>query len=75
VELYLHSPHTSSWRGAQLKHREDFTLLPTSGSKARIRYGGEVLLFFHRIVLFLKMNVSVETVKFVLSLIDILTSI
>jgi hypothetical protein len=26
VELYLHSPNTSSWRGAQLKHRDNFTL-------------------------------------------------
>jgi len=25
VDLYLHSPSTPSWRGAQLKHRDDFT--------------------------------------------------
>jgi hypothetical protein len=25
VELYLHSPSTPSWRGAQLKHRDNFT--------------------------------------------------
>jgi hypothetical protein len=25
VELYLHSPYTPSWRGAQLKHRDNFT--------------------------------------------------
>jgi hypothetical protein len=25
VELYLHSPDTPSWRGAQLKHRDNFT--------------------------------------------------
>jgi hypothetical protein len=25
VEIYLHSLNTSSWRGAQLKHRENFT--------------------------------------------------
>jgi hypothetical protein len=24
LELYLHSPNTSSWRGAQLKHRDNF---------------------------------------------------
>jgi len=24
VELYLHSPDTPSWRGAQLKHRNNF---------------------------------------------------
>jgi hypothetical protein len=26
VELYLHSPNTPSWRGARLKHRDNFTL-------------------------------------------------
>jgi hypothetical protein len=25
VELYLHSPNTPSWRGVQLKHRDNFT--------------------------------------------------
>jgi hypothetical protein len=25
VELYIHSPNTPSWRGAQLKHRDSFT--------------------------------------------------
>jgi hypothetical protein len=25
VELYLHSPNTPSWRGARLKHRDNFT--------------------------------------------------
>jgi hypothetical protein len=25
VELYIHSTNTSSWRGAQLKHRDNFT--------------------------------------------------
>jgi hypothetical protein len=25
AELYLHFPNTSSWRGAQLKHRDNFT--------------------------------------------------
>jgi hypothetical protein len=24
VELYLHSPHTASWRGAQGEHRDNF---------------------------------------------------
>jgi len=24
VELYLHFPDTSSWRGAQLEHRDNF---------------------------------------------------
>jgi hypothetical protein len=26
VELYFHSPNTPSWRSAQLKHRDNFTL-------------------------------------------------
>jgi hypothetical protein len=25
MELYLHFPNTPSWRGAQLKHRDNFT--------------------------------------------------
>jgi hypothetical protein len=29
VELYLHSPSTPSWHGAQLKHRDNFTLQVT----------------------------------------------
>jgi hypothetical protein len=28
VELYLHSPNTPSWCGAQLKHRDNFYILP-----------------------------------------------
>jgi hypothetical protein len=28
MELYLHSSSTPSWRGAQLKHRDNFTFLP-----------------------------------------------
>jgi hypothetical protein len=27
VELYLHSPNTPSWRGAQLKHKENFIFI------------------------------------------------
>jgi len=27
VELYLHSPNTPSRRGAQLKHRDNFTFI------------------------------------------------
>jgi hypothetical protein len=30
VELYLHSPSTPSWGGAQLKHRDNFTFLLTN---------------------------------------------
>jgi hypothetical protein len=29
VELYLYSPNTPSWRGAQLKHRDTFTFTIT----------------------------------------------
>jgi hypothetical protein len=29
VELYLHSPNTPSWRGAQLRHRDNFYLFIT----------------------------------------------
>jgi hypothetical protein len=29
VELYLHSPNTPLWRGAQLKHRDNFTFTLT----------------------------------------------
>jgi len=25
VELYVHSPNTPSWRGSQLKHKDNFT--------------------------------------------------
>jgi hypothetical protein len=27
VELYLHSPNTPSWRGAQGEHRDNFVIL------------------------------------------------
>jgi hypothetical protein len=30
VELYLNSPNTPSWRGAQLKHRDNFTFTLTN---------------------------------------------
>jgi hypothetical protein len=30
VELYFHSPNTPSWRGTQLKHRDNFTFTFTS---------------------------------------------
>jgi hypothetical protein len=32
VEIYLHSHNTSSWRGAQLNHRDNFTFASTSRS-------------------------------------------
>jgi hypothetical protein len=31
VELYLHSPNTPSWRGAQLKHRDFTFICPNQG--------------------------------------------
>jgi hypothetical protein len=30
VELYLHSPNMPSWRGAELKHRSNFTFIGTA---------------------------------------------
>jgi hypothetical protein len=37
VELYLHFPNTLSWRGAQLKHGDNFTfVLKKHGVKVRI---------------------------------------
>jgi hypothetical protein len=30
VALYLHSPNTPSWHGAQLKHRDNFTFTYSS---------------------------------------------
>jgi hypothetical protein len=35
VELYLHSSNTPSWRGAQLKHRDNFTFAFTNFNKSR----------------------------------------
>jgi hypothetical protein len=32
VGLHLHSPNTPSWRGAQLKHRDNFTFTFTENS-------------------------------------------
>jgi hypothetical protein len=44
VELYLHSPNTPPWRGAQFKHRDNFTF--TFNNKHWLRsnrkgYGGK----------------------------------
>jgi len=40
VELYLHSPNTTSWRGAQLKRRDNFTFYIFTNAKFRniVRY-------------------------------------
>jgi hypothetical protein len=34
VELYLHSRNTSSWRGAELKHRGNFTFTSLEGESS-----------------------------------------
>jgi hypothetical protein len=39
MELYLHSPNTPSWRGAQLQHRDNFTfnfISETEDSRQRL---------------------------------------
>jgi len=49
MEIYLHSPNTPSWRGAQLKHRGNFTLtsaLLTNGLTS-VNLGEGVLDIFH----------------------------
>jgi hypothetical protein len=38
VELYLHSSNTPPWRGAQLKHRDNFTFHPWNFSLIRKRF-------------------------------------
>jgi hypothetical protein len=35
VELYLHSPNTPSWRGAQREHRDNFTFTFYEGDFVR----------------------------------------
>jgi hypothetical protein len=34
VELYIHSPNTPPWLGAQLKHRDNFTFTRHDTQKA-----------------------------------------
>jgi hypothetical protein len=36
VELYIHSPSTPSWRRAQLKHKDNFTFLPSLRELVRL---------------------------------------
>jgi len=36
VKLYLHSPYTSSWHGAELKHRDFTFALHTGGRNLRV---------------------------------------
>jgi hypothetical protein len=38
VELYLHSPNTPSWCGAQVKHRDSFTFTFTGMIKWHVSY-------------------------------------
>jgi hypothetical protein len=57
VELYLHSPNTPSWRGAQLKHRNNFTFTFYSaglraddrGSRVRFPVGAGNFSLHHRV--------------------------
>jgi hypothetical protein len=37
MELYLHSPNTPSWRGAQGEHRDNFTFTFTSDGQNTYR--------------------------------------
>jgi hypothetical protein len=39
VELYLHSPNTPSWRGAQGEHRDDFTFVEEMRNACKILVG------------------------------------
>jgi hypothetical protein len=42
MELYPHSPSTPSWRGAQLKHRDNVTLLTSRHTQSCTWCGYEV---------------------------------
>jgi hypothetical protein len=52
VELYLHSPNTPSWRGAQLKHRDNFTFVATTNARDNI-------LVSYGEIIFLKMTLKI----------------
>jgi len=43
VELYLHSPDTPSWHGAQLKHRDNFTSTLFWSLRSSVNIGAERL--------------------------------
>jgi hypothetical protein len=47
VELYLHSPNTSSWRGAQLKHSDKLPgiTLPLPSCFALLCYCIDIFMF------------------------------
>jgi hypothetical protein len=45
VELYLHSPNSPSWRGAQLKHRDTFTFYGLDYRGFESRQGLGIFLF------------------------------
>jgi hypothetical protein len=55
VELYFHSPNnTPSWRGAQLKHRDNFTLiLQHNVNKVAITFTGTEYYSFIKPAIFL----------------------
>jgi hypothetical protein len=53
VELYLHSPNTPSWRGAQLKQRDNFTfyiLFLTSSMRATCSYFLTMILYVYEML-------------------------
>jgi hypothetical protein len=41
MELYLYSPNTPLWRGAQLKHRDNFTLRSGIDAENEARFAGQ----------------------------------
>jgi hypothetical protein len=43
VELYFHSPNTPSWRGAQLKHRDNYTFYKID---SEVEEGWSMKMFF-----------------------------
>jgi hypothetical protein len=47
VELYIHSPNTPSWCGAQLKHRDNFTFFFTLPQEAIFRWSLSAISFIH----------------------------
>jgi hypothetical protein len=49
VELYLHSPNTPSWRGAQLKHRDNFYRKTSTPVEAFITLKGRQVPFVNHV--------------------------
>jgi hypothetical protein len=55
VELNVHCPDTSSWRGAQLKHRDNFTFI-LRGQRSLLKLAVER----KTLVLYLKTEVELK---------------